>query len=79
MSENKVQLKKRIHQIQEGGSIVLIAFEGEWVSTDLIKKLGYDVADVAVAPALKAVKPADVENKAVKPAASKKTTTKSEE
>lgn len=74
MTDRKVQLKKRIHQKQEGGLTVLVALEGQFVSESVITKLGYKVEDVAVVPAAtKAVKSDDIENKAVKPASTKTT------
>lgn len=68
MSDKLVTLSKRIHQDQNG-TMVLIAHEGQQVKESLITSLGYKLEDVTAVETK--VRTADVENKAVKPAASK--------
>lgn len=73
MSDKLIKVKKNIHQTQAGGNKVLIAYEGQLVKESLLLELGYKIEDVAAnAPAIKAVKESEVEDKAIKPAATKR-------
>lgn len=72
MSDRLIRVKKNIHQMQVGGNKVLIAYEGQLVKESILLDLGYKLEDVSDEPATK-VRKADVENKAVKPAATKRT------
>lgn len=67
MSDRLIKVNKRIYHRQAGGNTVLIAYEDTLVKESVLKALGYDIAEVSDEPALKAVKPSDVQNKAVKP------------